>query len=655
MTRTLAAFAALAFLGVSATAQQVRTVVVPQGTGAPALGQLGSMIQGGLTTGVSAPGVSLSRGGITAPQTVVQAAPSALLLPNSAVVQGGRRIAIAQGSVLQTLPQGAGAQKLMILMERAAQASSIAQAAAPQAAQTPAGARAVMARVAAELETMSAERLRSMPLEDLNAWSARLLEGAPERAAADTSAPQTGTSRSFKNSVADLHRAAAPAAEPEPAVPAPKPALKGSPEPPVPGEEPPVPAEAKRTIKGFTLARIFSISVFALHQIAFATMAIGAVGRDQFATVMLVSGLASIPLAFLNGMLVDRLTPRQILIGGSALLAIASLAMAGLNAAGMITFGTLVPLSIITQFMLIAVIVGEASLIPKILKDAPQAIPRTFALFDLIFAGLSAAASVIGGILVKSYLGYTGTFLVYAAVQGLIVIPIYLRFMPKVQEAANKAAAGFGDALALLRKSPYLLGLLGLSFAAVLLVFPLRITLLPVIINSFLHGTAVQQGFINTAVFLGMLGASVFNLTLAKKVTNSRLLIGSALAFAGFGVLLAMPSSITAMFAGISLIYFLQTISENVLRGLYSQEAGKLHPEFVGRLMGIRSAMFGAAISAGTWLVKEAITGAAYPALLWKIAPAYGAAIALYLAAPWILKWVYRKTHPGTELPKELN
>ncbi|MBI4425029.1 MAG: hypothetical protein HY554_14955, partial [Elusimicrobia bacterium] len=119
--------------------------------------------------------------------------------------------------------------------------------------------------------------------------------------------------------------------------------------------------------------------------------------------------------------------------------------------------------------------------------------------------------------------------------------------------------------------------------------------------------------------------------------------------------LLAFPTSMTAMLAGIAIIYLLQTVSENVLRGLYSQEAGKIHPEFVGRLMGVRSAMFGAAISGGTWLIKEAISGAAYPALLWTIAPAYAAAIFLYAAAPWILRWTYKRTHPeAAELPKEL-
>ena len=642
MTKAYGVIAALLFLLSSASAQQVRVVATPQAPVAPALGQLGAMLQGSLTSGPSmTAGPSLTRTTIVAPNSTIRVAPGPLGLPQSSVAGGGRSVVTA------------GAQKLLILMERASQASPMASA-APQAAQSPSAARAVMTRVAAELETMSVERLRSMPLEELNAWSARLLEGGEVRSAAEPTVSQTAASRSFAPGLKSFARAAVPAAEPpgperpgesfrtEEKVPAPKPA------------EPPVPDEAKRTIKGFTLARIFSISVFALHQIAFAFMAIDAVGGGQFATIMLISGLASIPLAFVNGMLVDKLTPRQILIGGSSLLAVSSVAMGLLKAAGMISFGVLIPLSIVTQFMLIAVIVGEASLIPKILKDAPHAIPRTFALFDLIFAGISALASVAGGVLVKTYLGFSGTFYLYAAVQALVVIPIYLWFMPNVQQS-TKATPGFGEAITLLRKSPYLLGLLGLSFAAVLLVFPLRITLLPVIVKTFLHGTPIQQGFINTAVFLGMLGASVFNVTLAKKIANSKLLFASAFAFAGFGALLAFPTSITAMFGGIAFIYLLQTVSENVLRGLYSQEAGKMHPEFVGRLMGVRSAMFGAAIASGTFLIKEAITGAAYPALLWWLAPVYAAAILLYMGAPWILRWVYAKTHPGEERPKALD
>ncbi|MBI4345815.1 MAG: hypothetical protein HY553_03105, partial [Elusimicrobia bacterium] len=532
MRRVPGAGVLLAVLASASVAQTVR-VVVPQGTGAPALGQLGAVIQGAAGQGPTQVAPALSRSALSLPATVLRTA------PGTAVIGAGAAAAPAAGN--QAL-SGAQAEKLAILLERASGASALASAADPSArtsaqsrSQTPAATRVLFERVATELEGMSTERLRSMPLEELNAWSARLLEGPVSVSGSEVS--KVGTVPTLLAPAAGLGvaaRAQAPAAEPQDKVPAPK------------TEEPPIPAEAQRTIRGFTLARIFSISVFALHQIAFAFMAIDAVGGGAFATVMLISGLASIPLAFVNGMLVDKLSPRHILVGGSTLLGVASVVMGLLNTAGLISFGTLIPLSIITQFMLIAVIVGEASLIPKILKDAPYAIPRTFARFDLIFAGISALASVAGGIAVKAYLGYSGTFFLYAAIQALVVIPIYLWFMPKVEQTV-KANPGFMEAMSRLKKSPYLLGLLGLSFAAVLLVYPLRITLLPVIINKFLGGTTAQLGFVNTAVFLGMLGASVFNVTLAKKFANSRLLIASAAAFGGFGVLLAFPTSMTAM------------------------------------------------------------------------------------------------------------
>ena len=128
-----------------------------------------------------------------------------------------------------------------------------------------------------------------------------------------------------------------------------------------PVEEPPISAEAKRAIKGFSWARTFSIAASALYMIAFSALAVDHVGRQTFATINTFSSLVAIPLAFINGTLVDKLTPRQILIGGALVLAGVGAAAAALTAAGLINIWTLVPLTILLQMMQIAIVeIGRA-------------------------------------------------------------------------------------------------------------------------------------------------------------------------------------------------------------------------------------------------------------------------------------------------------
>ncbi len=420
-------------------------------------------------------------------------------------------------------------------------------------------------------------------------------------------------------------------------------------------EDQPIAPEAARTIRGFSLARSFSIAAFALFNIAMSATGIDALGKDAFATVGIVSSLVGIPLSFVNGILVDKLSARQILVGGSTMLALVGLAAYVLVKYSLINLGTLVPLSIISQFMLIAILVGEGSLIPKILGGNQKGIQKTNALFDLIFSGISMAASLVGGFLVHHWLGHAGTFLLYCLVQALVVLPIYRAFMPKTTQApasstdVPKPKPGLLETFGIIKGSPYLKSLLGLTLIGVFLAFPLRITLLPVIAKTYLHGSDATIGLINTAVFAGMTVASLFNTFFSTRFTNATLLRASALAFPAFGVMLAWPTSMAALFAAVATIFMFQTIGSNVLRTLYMKEAQNTHPEHMGRLMGISSAMFGLAISTGTTLVKIALGAAVYPTLLWYFAIPYAVATVLFLLAPRLLKVARQKTHyePG--------
>ncbi|MCX5790128.1 MAG: MFS transporter [Elusimicrobia bacterium] len=683
ISRLLRAFVCLAALSWAPAAfcQQV-TVAPVQVPGAPtALGQLGALIQGSFAAGQNAPGVSVAAPALLLPTPVITVAPAAMTLSGGQVIAAESRAVTPAAALSRVnadvgLAQGqAVARKLEILLQRSASNDlpsprplaprSFSSGAVPeayqadgapergrgrtatQAAQPEGTATQVLQRAQKELASVSAERLQSMPAEELEAWARRILEGeqsfggyaltpALSRFAGEGE-QQQGKQNSFGRLAAAARSAAMARADAEPV--------------PAPAPEPEISPEARRTIHGFTLARIFSIAAYSLFTIAFAGMAISTVGMASFATLGVISGVMGIPLSFLNGMLVDKLSPRQILVGGSAMLTVVALITAFLKFAGLMSLATLVPLSVIAQFMLVAIMVGEGSLVPKILGGNKKAIQKTNALFDLIFAGVGAVSSLAGGFLVVSLLGQVGTFLLYAAVQGLVVIPIYLIFMPKTAAVAPKSTAGFGESFSILRKSPYLLGLLALTLAGIFLVYPLRLTLLPLIVRTFLHGSDAMIGYGNAAVFTGMLGASIFNSVWATKFKNSRLLQISALAFAAFGILLAAPGSLAALFGGVAAVFFLQTIGLNVLRSLYMTEAQQEHPEFMGRLMGISSAMYGLAISSGTYLVKSAMAGAAYPALLWWLAGPYAAALVLMLAAPYLINLWYRRTHPAGPEP----
>ena len=659
ISRLLRAFVCLAALslGSAAFGQQV-TVAPVQVPGVPtALGQLGALIQGSFAAGQAAPGVSVAAPVLLLPAPVIIVAPAPMTISGGQVISAESRavtpvVTLSKMSADVGLAQGqAVARKLEILLQRSASNDLPSPRPSPergrgrtaaQAAQPAGTATQVLHRAEKDLASVSAERLQSMPAEELEAWARRILEG--EEVVGGTSltptlspmgARENGNSLKLRLTAARSAAMARADAEPVPA----------------PAPEPEVSPEARRTIHGFTLARIFSIAAYSLFTIAFAGMAISTVGMASFATLGVISGVMGIPLSFLNGMLVDKLSPRQILVGGSAMLTVVALLTAFLKFAGLMSLATLVPLSVIAQFMLVAIMVGEGSLVPKILGGNKKAIQKTNALFDLIFAGVGAVSSLAGGFLVVSLLGQVGTFLLYAAVQGLVVIPIYFIFMPKTAAVAPKSTAGFGESFSILRKSPYLLGLLGLTLAGIFLVYPLRLTLLPLIVRTFLHGSDAMIGYGNTAVFTGMLGASIFNTVWATKFKNSRLLQISALAFASFGILLAAPGSLTALFGGVAAVFFLHTIGLNVLRSLYMTEAQQEHPEFMGRLMGISSAMYGLAISSGTYLVKSAMAGAAYPALLWWLAGPYAAALVLMMAAPYLINLWHGRTHPAGPKP----
>ena len=194
------------------------------------------------------------------------------------------------------------------------------------------------------------------------------------------------------------------------------------------------------------------------------------------------------------------------------------------------------------------------------------------------------------------------------------------------------------ETFSILRRSPYLLTLLGLVLAAAALIFPLQATLLPMIVQGPLKGSAALLGLVNAAIYAGILAGSVFNSLWSDRFDNGTLLKVSSLAFAGLGLLLAAPSSVPALLGSVAAIFLLQTVGFNVLRSLYMGRAQQAHPRHLGRLISLFSAGFGLAMAGGTWIASQAMAWLGYPGMLYLLAVPFGLAALLYSFSPYLLK-----------------
>lgn len=419
-----------------------------------------------------------------------------------------------------------------------------------------------------------------------------------------------------------------------------------------------VPEKGRRAIRFLLVASTLSMAVFALQNLfAIPLMSLAAVGKSQYATVAMLSSLVSIPLAFVNGWLVDRLPFGAILLGSTVILTAVSLATAALYLGGGIQFWTLLALAIATQAALTALMVGESSFLAKILGDHPQELFRKSAQFDLRFAGVGllsswAGAWIVGGI------GLLGTFLLYAGTLALLVIPFYWLATRNYSARGDwKARPGIMDTWGVIWRSPHLKMLALLMFAAVFLIFPLRNTLTPIIASQLHLGSGVQPaqvlGTLNAGIYGGMFLSALFNVFLSRPFSRSRLLQGASLAFAAFGVFLIWPQSVTAMALGLAVIFLAHGIGSNVLKTSYMEEAKSAHSQYVGRLMGVYSSLFGMGIFAGTWLLKATVDAAGYPALLYVLGIPYALVLALYLASPALLVWTRRRASGASAVRRQ--
>ncbi|MBI4679600.1 MAG: MFS transporter [Elusimicrobia bacterium] len=401
----------------------------------------------------------------------------------------------------------------------------------------------------------------------------------------------------------------------------------------------------RRIIRGLSLARLVSNSAYMLQAIAFPMMAIAAVGAPAFAMIGIAVSAAGILLAFANGALADRLSPRSILVGGSAMAAGVSAIIAAASGSGVLSLWTLAGLAVGLNGILQGVVVGESSLAVRAVGGDPRKIQAVVSRFDLIFSAAGVAASLAGGLAVTA-LGPAWTFALFAAAQ-LAAMGIYLWTAPKGrQDGAVEAGAraprpkgpGLAETLSILRNSPYLLTLMGLVLAAAALVFPLQFTLLPMIVQGPLHGSAALLGLVNAAVYAGTLAASIFNSFYAHRFKHATLLKASSLAFPALALLMAAPFSVGALLGAVGLVFLLQTVGFDVLRALYMSGAQRSHPQHLGRLISLFSAGFGAAVAAGTWLASLAMAWLGYPGLLYVLAVPFGLAALLYAFAPKLLE-----------------
>ncbi|EYB68640.1 hypothetical protein DEIPH_ctg018orf0029 [Deinococcus phoenicis] len=250
---------------------------------------------------------------------------------------------------------------------------------------------------------------------------------------------------------------------------------------------------------GVTLTALGDATVsVALPFLALATPPGGGAGA-----VGLVVLAGSLPrfLAPLLGGLADRLAPRGLLALSTGVRALAVAAAGLLVGAGLLPLAALLVLAFLNGLLSTLAYATGSALVPRLV--APHLLARANSLNSGALMGAPLLGYGLGGLLIHLF-GAGGTLLVSAPlILGLALAALALPTLPGAGGGGRvQPLADFREGLGVIRRSPLLLALLGMSFA-------LNLAMNVMNVRAPLHLTAFGRGAPDYAIFEMLISGGV--------------------------------------------------------------------------------------------------------------------------------------------------
>ncbi len=412
------------------------------------------------------------------------------------------------------------------------------------------------------------------------------------------------------------------------------------------------PMSVDQVLTGLYATRTVSIVFTLLTAIATPTLVRGIVGGAAFASAwswMSALGFAAaMPAIALNGSLVDKLGARRAMTAGALGRAGTLLAIWALAAAGRLTYGAIVPLSIAHGALMSVTLVGEKAIIPQLLKDQPERLQRTNATLELTFSATAALGAALAGSVVKS-IGAANVFLWYGLLNVVFVAPMYLIHLPPRTapykggwlELTGKVLGGLRTSAGIVLRDVAMRRALFFFAAFGALSMPLRSTIVQVLNNATAGGDPVTLGWLFASLYVGMTLGNIATILHEKLLGRTWMLRAGAVGLASFGLLL-LPGLGPAL-AGLFLLGLLTASANVVLPSMFQERVQASHPGGNGRLMGIHGGMFSLAAFAGNLALHALFSNLPFAQAMRLTAAAFGLGAILLAIAPTAL---------GTEDPR---
>ena len=285
-----------------------------------------------------------------------------------------------------------------------------------------------------------------------------------------------------------------------------------------------------------------------------------------------------VPIALVvGGVLTDRRGPNRALIAAQALTALAMATIAGLQAAGLLTF---LP-TLATGFVL-GVCAGLGSVPAQALLMRvidPRLVARAFAL-SLVAVGIGRLlGGPIGGVVAES-LGAAPAFVIAAA--GVVIATALFASLPHAEPLETSGSQisrrDLSDAIGWVRRTPAAIAVIAIDATLAGVVYPYT-AIIPVVARDLLAGGAADLGLLISAGGVGAIVGGAVLTPLARRAGQGRLGL-AAVALAGIavgalGFSRAVPTSVvvaaviggSSIGASVTLGLLLQTMAPPRLRG----------------------------------------------------------------------------------------
>ena len=330
-------------------------------------------------------------------------------------------------------------------------------------------------------------------------------------------------------------------------------------------------------------------------------------GIDAFA-----SGIPTVLLLPLGGVIADRIDRRTLLIWTNLILAILALLLAGLEAGGVLQVWHIIAVSAASGVVQSVMVPAGTSLLPKLVGE--EDVPNAIALNSLQFNLSRVVGPAVGGVTLV-YLGAAWSFGLNALSFIVLVLAfIFIKTVPPVPSSKESVWKSLKGGLMFVRDRSDLAMLLLLVVATALLGAPV-VSMLPALVKMVLHREATSYSMLLSAFGAGAVVAGLLIAMLDKGSTRRWLtylpliVLGVAEAALGFGGSLWLATTLVAV-SGLTFVGTMIRLGTAILQ--------TTPDEFRGRVTAFQQMAFRAAQPLGALLAGTIARALGVPIAFWS-------------------------------------